>query len=114
MNRVTFEEIELEGGCYALCQGVPFTGEVIDTGEGGQIESLTTYQHGLPNGPDLAWFPDGRLRSRGECRKGVAVGEWEEWHANGQLASHKEFDEHGNIRHGRWWDAEGNLIDETH
>jgi antitoxin component YwqK of YwqJK toxin-antitoxin module len=98
-------------GLIVRVDGVPFTGEVVDT-EDGRIVTITTYRDGEEDGPEIEYFPDGTKESEGTYSKGTVVGEWRTWYPNGQLKQFSHFDRWGALHKRQRWDEQGNLIDE--
>ncbi|MEV5511316.1 toxin-antitoxin system YwqK family antitoxin [Streptomyces orinoci] len=90
----------------------PFTGEVETTAPNGRMIALFTYQDGIRHGPQQTWYADGTRRSEGTVNSGTAVGEWREWHLNGQPAGLVTHTQDGLPLHRRRWDPNGNLIED--
>jgi hypothetical protein len=104
--RVAREDTVITSALLVLYEDEYFTGEMVDV-EDGRLTGVTGYRGGMEHGPQWEWFPDGRLQLTGRCDGGIAVGEWREWHENGQLAEHTVFDERGDVRLRRRWDERG-------
>ncbi|MBQ1080376.1 MULTISPECIES: toxin-antitoxin system YwqK family antitoxin [unclassified Nocardiopsis] len=112
MRRVREEEVEYPDDTYTLLDGDLFTGEVVEYEDGVAVE-LTTYHEGIAEGPRLSWNEDGQLISQGYMGRLIgAVGPWHEWDRDGNLIREIVFDEAGNIRLIREWDAHGNFSGE--
>ncbi|AHI01389.1 hypothetical protein GCM10010174_10110 [Kutzneria viridogrisea] len=110
---VDFEDTVLTPGLLVEHEGTWFTGEQV-AWEHGRVEAITGYSGGMEDGPQWEWYPDGRLRSEGQCVRGGAVGQWRAWHPNGQLAERTVFDRWGDVRRRQCWDTDGTLTkDET-
>ncbi|WP_199443926.1 toxin-antitoxin system YwqK family antitoxin [Umezawaea beigongshangensis] len=108
--RVNRVDTVLDRGVWLLHEGERFTGEVVDTDVEGRVIGLTSYAHGVEHGPQAEWYPDGTKKSEGVTEKGNAVGEWREWHSNGQLAQYDLLDEHGDPLRTQRWDEAGTLV----
>jgi len=89
-----------------------FTGELELKGDNGELLELTDYYSGLKHGTEEHWYPDGRKKLQGANRMNSAVGDWYQWHPNGQLAAHRTFTENGWPLHVKRWDVDGNLIED--
>ena len=103
---------DTDDGWMVRVDGVPFTGEVVDTDDG-RIEAVTTYRDGEEDGPQWEYFPDGSKESEGHCVKGTPVGEWRYWYPDGKLREFSVFDRWGSLRKIQRWDAQGGLIEES-
>jgi antitoxin component YwqK of YwqJK toxin-antitoxin module len=102
---------DAEDGWMVRVDGVPFTGDVVDT-EHGRVIGVTGYRDGLEHGPSVEYFPDGSKQVEGQSAVGYAVGEWREWYADGRLKSYKVLDRWGDLRKSQLWDADGVLIED--
>ncbi|GAA3434362.1 toxin-antitoxin system YwqK family antitoxin [Kutzneria kofuensis] len=100
---------DTEDGWMVRLNGVPFTGEVVDT-ENGRVVAVTSYQDGLEHGPSIEYYPDGSKQVEGQSAGGHAVGEWREWYPSGKLKSYKLLDRWGDIRKTQMWDENDVLI----
>ncbi|MEU4446035.1 hypothetical protein AB0K14_31805 [Actinosynnema sp. NPDC050801] len=110
--RVNSEETTMDSASRVLHQGLPFTGEVVDTDGQGLTLGITGYQDGLEHGPQFEWYADGAKRLEGQSDRGSAVGEWRQWHANGRLAEYTLFNKYGELIHLQRWDEDGTLLEE--
>lgn len=70
----------------------------------------TTYFDGLEHGPQWEWHPDGSKKLEGQCNMGNAIGEWREWHLNGELAEYTLFDRWGDLRCRTRWANDGRQL----
>ncbi|ANZ38704.1 hypothetical protein BBK82_24190 [Lentzea guizhouensis] len=91
-------------------QGTPFTGEVVEVGEDGNLLSLYTYYAGTQDGPYAEWYSPDRPFRTGTMRFGLLIGVHRQWHPNGQVALETEFDAQSRQLYRREWDDQGNLI----
>lgn len=114
MQRIDLEDpdVDFDDWQSLLYQGELFTGEVAEYAAGGRLIGLETYADGLVDGPSQAWYADGSRRSEGRTHHGHAVGEWQEWHPNGQPYRFSTFDGNGNVVARREWDEAGTLVKE--
>jgi antitoxin component YwqK of YwqJK toxin-antitoxin module len=103
---------DTEDGWMVRVDGVPFTGEVVDT-EDGRVVAVTGYQDGLEHGPSVEYFADGSKEVEGQSAGGYAVGEWREWYPGGRLKSYKVLDRWGDLRKSQLWDVDGALIEDS-
>ena len=103
---------DTDDGWTIRVDGVPFTGEVVDT-EDGRVVGVTTYRDGLEHGPSVEYFPDGDKHVAGQSAEGYAVGEWWEWYPGGKLKSYKVLDRWGDPRRSQRWSADGVLIEDS-
>jgi antitoxin component YwqK of YwqJK toxin-antitoxin module len=106
-QRVNEDDTDMDEAQRVLYQGVPFTGEVVETDDEGTVIGLNTYRDGREDGPQREWFNDGMLRSEYHAAGGLPTGESREWHTNGQLARRQEFDQYGVLRLREVWDENG-------
>ncbi|MFH8574287.1 toxin-antitoxin system YwqK family antitoxin [Streptomyces sp. NPDC017993] len=113
--RINDEDTSLESGNVVYFQDKPFTGEVVTHDEEGRVISLVTYLEGFESGTQTEWYPNGSQKEEGNCRLGVAVGEWRTWYPNGQLSECSVFSPKGKYLRRRQWDEIGNLtVDKTY
>jgi antitoxin component YwqK of YwqJK toxin-antitoxin module len=103
---------DTEDGWMVRLDGVPFTGEVLDS-EDGRITGVTTYRDGLQDGPEVEYYPDGAKESEGHYSKGTLVGEYRTWYPGGQLKEFNLLDRWGDVRKIQQWDPQGGLIRDT-
>lgn len=103
---------DTEDGWMVRVDGVPFTGEVVDT-EDGRIEGITTYRDGEQDGPERWYYPSGAMESEGHYTMGTTVGEWRTWYPDGKLKELNLFDRWGSVRKIQAWDEQGNLVRDT-
>lgn len=89
-----------------------FDGEVETKDASGNVIGLITYWQGIPHGPQTLWYPTGQKRQEGVNNAGVAVGEWQKWHPNGQLAEWRSFSDKGQPLARKRWDKDGNQTED--
>ena len=106
-QRINEADTDMDEDERVLYQGVPFTGEVVETDEDGVVIGLNTYLDGRENGPQRAWYDDGTPRSEYQATAGVPTGESHRWHWNGKLARRQQYDEFGVVRLREVWDVDG-------
>ena len=94
-------------------EGRPFSGQAADRLPNGTLVSLTAYADGLPDGPDLSWYPDGTREMEGHFRQGIPVGTHSRWAPDGTLVRQVEFSEGGRIIRRLTFDREGNVLTES-
>lgn len=113
MERIDIDdpEFEMDTSERWTYQGSVYSGEAVEYGPNGQIVGLTTLKDGLEDGPQKAWYADGTRDSEGVSRRGKAVGEWREWHPNGQLKAIRLFDERGNHLSTQEWEPDGTPVE---
>jgi antitoxin component YwqK of YwqJK toxin-antitoxin module len=113
VKRVAREQTtsDTEDGWLVRVDGVPFTGDVVDT-ENGRVVAVTGYRDGLEDGPSKEYFPDGGKQVEGRSAGGYAVGEWREWYPDGRLKSYKVLDRWGDLRRTQLWDENGVLVED--
>jgi len=105
--------------------------------ENGAKKLEMNYVNGIPHGPKLAWFPDGRPHSSGEYVDGKEHGTWIGYYADGKKQAEWQMN-HGAFdgletrwyptglksMQGKWvkgrqvgyftfWDEDGNVVRET-
>ncbi|EWM15733.1 hypothetical protein KUTG_06037 [Kutzneria sp. 744] len=103
---------DTEDGWMVRVDGVPYTGEIVDT-EDGRVVGVTGYQDGLEHGPSVEYFPDGSKEFEGQYAMGTAVGEWRTWYPGGRLKEFTLLDRWGDVRKVQEWDPQGNLTRDT-
>jgi antitoxin component YwqK of YwqJK toxin-antitoxin module len=103
---------DTEDGWMVRLDGVPFTGEVVDT-EDGRVVAVTGYRDGLEHGPSVEYFPDGSRQAEGQSDHGTAVGEWRVWYPDGRLQSYKLLDRWGDVRKSQLWGPDGALVEDS-
>jgi antitoxin component YwqK of YwqJK toxin-antitoxin module len=108
--RVDIDDTSQDDGFTYTYEGRPFTGEVVDTDDHGNVVGLTPVVDGIPNGVERAWYPDGTLRLEIMMVRGVAVGTSRRWYPDGRLAEERDIDERGDLAAVRRWDREGRPI----
>lgn len=96
--------------CY---EDAPYTGELEDLADNGQLVALFNYYEGIEHGRQYEWWPDGVQRAEGVANMGAAVGEWRYWHPNGQLSEQVVMDENGRELTRKRWNAAGELIEDS-
>ncbi len=94
-----------------LHKGKPFTGEVVEIAENGDLISLHTYYAGVQDGPYAEWYAPDRPFKTGTMDFGMLTGVHRQWHPNGQLALETEFVQ-GRQLYRRQWDDRGELTHE--
>ena len=62
------------------------------------------------HGPYRAWWPNGRLGTKGQYEDGVQVGEWVGWYASGKLQG-REWYVKGKLSHSEYWSESGQRVD---
>ncbi len=92
--------------------GELFDGEVETKDADGNVIGLITYWQGIPHGTQTLWYPNGQKRQHGVNKSGSAVGEWQKWHPNGQLAEWRTFDPQGQPVARKRWDRDGNVTED--
>ncbi|MFI2432193.1 toxin-antitoxin system YwqK family antitoxin [Streptomyces sp. NPDC018693] len=76
--------VDIDRSLRLLYQGELFTGEAVEY-LGGALVSLESYQDGLVHGPSREWYPGGALASE------------KEFADDGELVSHRAWDESGRL-----------------
>ncbi|QBI52222.1 toxin-antitoxin system YwqK family antitoxin [Streptomonospora litoralis] len=111
MRRIRHDEADATGGGFALYRGEPYTGEIAEVLDSGEMVALSTYAQGVEDGPWQRWYPDGTKRVEGRYRDGAAVGVWREWHPSGVLAGETFYSPEGRKLTTRRWDESGALVE---
>jgi antitoxin component YwqK of YwqJK toxin-antitoxin module len=98
MNRIHYDDTSMnaDNSCV-LFDGVPYTGEVVDTAEDGTVISVNTYRGGLQDGVQREFHWDGSPSARYTCLRGMPVGEALEWDPDGRQTRRRVFDQHGRL-----------------
>lgn len=110
--RINREKTIMNAASIVLYEDEPFTGELVDLDDDGAMIGLTSYRGGLEHGPQYEWFPDGKKELEGQCGQGSAVGDWREWHENGNLAEYSHFNQYGELLHLQRWNEKGELVED--
>lgn len=105
--RINIDDTDIDDSLHYLYQGEPFTGEVVETNQAGQILNLITLSGGRGHGLELSWHPNGQLKTETTLEDGRAVGISRAWHPNGQLADEREFDDDGDLVSVIRWNEDG-------
>lgn len=103
MNRVHFDDTTTDDGTYVYVDGVPFSGEVVDTADDGTVISINTYAGGRQEGPQREFHYDGSPSRAFTAVRGVPVGEAWEWFAGGGPARLRVFDDSGRLVVDKSW-----------
>ena len=85
--------VERDGLYYKKFTDVPFTGEVTGQEQG-------SFKDGKKDGPWVAYWSNGQLRSEGDFKDGERDGPWVYYHENGQLREKGDFKD--GIQEGPW------------
>jgi antitoxin component YwqK of YwqJK toxin-antitoxin module len=113
LMRVNIDDTDSDDGSMRLYQGVPFTGEVVETDGDGNLVYLNTYNQGFEAGPYREWYPGGGLRAEGQVELGKGpVGVWRQWYRNGQLSREDVYGDAGGLLRRRGWTEDGTLVDD--
>lgn len=91
--------------------GVPYTGEIVETDKNGVLVGRRTLINGRQNGLEQRWHPSGALKAELVTDMGRVVGTAKEWHENGVLAFERIFDERGVLMTINQWDESGNPVE---
>lgn len=110
--RVNIDDTDQDDALRYVYNGELFTGEVVEMDKAGNVVGLTTVREGIPHGPDLGWYPDGRLEGETQVVDGRVVGTSRHWHPNGQLSEERDFDHRGHLVAVRRWNADGAPVPE--
>lgn len=109
--RINIDDTDLDDAGSYLHDGVPFTGELVETAPGGNVVALTPVVDGRVHGIERAWHRNGVLEAEIPVVGGVAVGTSRRWYANGALAEEREFTDRGNLVALRRWAEDGTLLE---
>jgi len=108
MKRVDDAPLEYIEGRECL-DGEPFTGIDCWVDEGYRGE--TTYISGIQTGLKRGWYPSGAPKYEYQMLMGTYHGKKREWHPNGKLSEEADYELGFDLRH-KFWDKDGNLIEE--
>jgi antitoxin component YwqK of YwqJK toxin-antitoxin module len=101
------DDARIDDAMAYLIDGEYFTGELIETLPNGCVIELTTVNKGMVDGPQRAWYADGKLKYEAYVARSRVVGTAREWHPDGTLAEESEFDERGKLVCRRSWTPDG-------
>lgn len=107
---IAHEDTHRDEDARLFCGDDPVTGEVIHIDGVGRLIAAISCVEGVPSGTQTCWYPDGKKRSMGNVRYGIAIGEWRVWHPNGNLARYTLFHTQGHRVSLQKWNKEGNLM----
>jgi antitoxin component YwqK of YwqJK toxin-antitoxin module len=108
--RINIDDVDFDDGVNYLHDGLPMTGEVVETDHDGNVIELTPVVNGRANGVELSWYSDGTLHIETTVVDGRATGTSRRWHRNGQLAEERDFDPRGALVAIRLWDEDGTPV----
>ncbi|WP_424185064.1 toxin-antitoxin system YwqK family antitoxin [Actinokineospora sp. G85] len=111
--RADSDDVVTEDDLKVTHQGRPFTGEVIERTSTGAVVALTTYHHGIEDGPSAEWYPTGERKAEGMVNNGMPTGIHNSWHRNGTLATFDKFSDKGKLLIRRRWTESGDLIEDN-
>ena len=77
--------IKRDGLYYEKFTDVPFTGEVSEYNENGQLTEKGNFKDGKLEGEYLSYFADGKLYIKGNYKDGKEEGEWLIYYVGGEL-----------------------------
>ena len=91
-------------------------GEIVKTRvfENGILEGEGVMDEaGRQQGPWVEYFADGSVRSKGEYKDGMRIGEWQFFHNNGKVEQKGKYDKRGRAQGTwKWYYPSGNLLRE--
>jgi antitoxin component YwqK of YwqJK toxin-antitoxin module len=92
--------VKRDGRWFKKFTEIPFTGQIIEHHDNGQLKEKGNYRNGEKEGAWSFHHDNGQLREKGNYRNGEKEGAWSFYHDNGQLR------EKGNYRNseleGEW------------
>ena len=84
MQRVNYDDLEMDDR-HGLCHArVPFTGTAYELSPTGQLIGEACFVSGVQEGPTKDFFPNGQLASEDRYQHGSKHGECWRWYASGQ------------------------------
>ena len=75
---------EAIGVSEVSAQGAAYTGWTKKMHANGQVDNLTYYVEGLPDGPSITWYAGGEMLMEAQFLDGKQEGLWTVWHENGE------------------------------
>ena len=84
MQRVHYDDLDLDDGLVLCKDRVPFTGTAYELSPTGHLIGEACFVCGVQEGPAHDFFPNGQLASKDQYRNGSKHGECWRWYASGQ------------------------------
>jgi antitoxin component YwqK of YwqJK toxin-antitoxin module len=107
---VGYDDIEYHEDMYVYHGDKRFTGHVVDKDEDGHVLTDISYVAGFKDGPELEYYPNGKLKSERIYQIALVHGRARTWYEDGSLESETIYDE-GRPVSKKKWTAEGEPID---
>lgn len=90
----------------------PFTGEIEEYYETGQLVSKSQWENGLRNGKTIEYWENGEKKIEALFKNGVKSQYYREWFNNGQIKFEELFDGE-KLKSSKVWDYNGELLSES-
>mgnify|MGYP001170344815 FL=1 len=87
----------------------PFTGQAVSFFSNEQVKIEVHFKKGLEEGPEVAWYQDGKKESEGTRKKGEWDGVLTHWYPDGKKMAEYTYTQ-GKLRGRKNWDEQGNPI----
>jgi antitoxin component YwqK of YwqJK toxin-antitoxin module len=109
MERVHFDELELDGHQVLQKDGAPFTGTAFETSPSGHVVCEVSFVSGLQEGAAKEFFPSGRVELEENYLNGAKLGVCSKWYEDGRKRAREVF-EYSILVESEEWDEQGNRI----
>ena len=87
----------------------PFTGRAVSFFANEQVKVEVHFKKGLEEGPEVAWYQDGKKESEGTRKKGEWDGVLTHWYPDGKKMAEYTYAQ-GKLRGRKNWNEQGNPI----
>ena len=98
-----------DGLAHVPGSDVLFTGRSVSFFSNEQVKIEVHFEKGLEEGPEVAWYQDGKKESEGSRKKGEWDGVLTHWHPDGKKMAEYTYAQ-GKLTGRKNWDEQGNPI----
>src|SRR5262245_30897291 len=109
MQRVNYDDLELDYHQVLYKDGVPFTGTAYELSPTGHLIGEVCFVDGIREGPATDFFPNGQRESTDCYQHGSKHGECWQWYASGQAKARAVY-EHSILLEAEEWDEHGSVL----
>lgn len=113
-NRIIISENKITNDIFYLDGEVkPFSGICIVPQEDGKtVKEVRRFRNGIIDGEAISYFPDGKLKRRGEYKNGKMDGLWQQWNVNGIMEFQANYKNDMMSGYSEEWYKNGNMKEE--
>ena len=95
---------------YQVNESEPFSGWAKSMYDSGQVEGLTQFKDGEPEGLETGWHENGQKLVEATFKDGKNDGLYMRWHENGQKQAEATFKD-GEEVSGKYWNSKGEEVE---